>query len=60
MWYEKLALIIVAIGAINLGLAELGYDLVYLIFGSWSVVATIIYYVIAVLGLYALYLAIRY
>ncbi len=55
MWYEKLALVLAAIGAINWGLAELNFDLVDLIFGSWSALAaTIVYYVIALCGIWAL------
>lgn len=55
MWYEKTAMILVAVGAINWGLAQLNFDLVQLIFGSWSaLVATIVYYLIALAGVYAL------
>lgn len=53
-WYEKLALIIAAIGAINWGLAELNFNLVTLIFGTWPTVAMIVYYIIALCGIWAL------
>ena len=52
---EKTALVLSAIGAINWGLAELNFDLVEKILGSWPTVATIVYYLIAVCGLFALY-----
>ena len=44
--WEKIVLILAAIGAINWGLAELGYDLVELILGSVPTAATIVYYII--------------
>ena len=55
VWYKKLALVLAAIGAINWGLAELGWDAVQGLIGSWSAVtATIVYYIIALCGIYAL------
>lgn len=54
MWYEKTAMILAAIGAINWGLAELGFNLVNLIFGTWAVVESIVYYIIALCGIWAL------
>jgi len=54
-WYEKTALTLAAIGAINWGLAELGWDAVANLIGSWSpILATIVYYVIAICGIWAL------
>jgi len=60
MWYEKLALVLAAIGALNWGLTELGWNLVEAIF-SWAgaVVVSIIYYIVALAGLYALFLAFK-
>jgi len=55
MWYEKTALVLAAIGAINWGLAELNFNIVDLIFGSVPIAATIVYYIIALCGLFALY-----
>lgn len=55
MWLEKTALVLAAIGAINWGLQELGFGLVDLVFGTWPVVASIVYWVIAVCGVFALY-----
>jgi len=56
-WYEKTALVLTAIGAINWGLNELGWNLVDKLVGSWApaIAVTIVYYVIALCGLYALY-----
>ncbi len=54
-WYDKTALILAAVGAINWGLDELNFNLVELIFGSWPIVVSIVYYVVALCGLWALY-----
>jgi len=55
MWYEKTAYILAAIGALNWGLTELGFNLVSVIFDSWApVLATIVYYVVGISGLYVL------
>jgi len=54
-WYEKTALVLAAIGAINWGLAELGWNAVDKLIGSWSAAtAMVVYYVIALCGIYAL------
>jgi uncharacterized membrane protein YuzA (DUF378 family) len=54
-WYEKTALTIAAIGAINWGLAELGWNAVANLIGSWSpILASIVYYVVALCGIWAL------
>lgn len=60
MWYKTLALILAAIGAINLGLAELGWNLVDSVF-SWAgaTVVSVIYYIVALAGIYALILAFK-
>ena len=57
MWYQKLALVLAAIGAINWGLAELGWNLVDGLF-SWggAMLISIIYYVVGLAGLYSLFL----
>ncbi|MBU1160153.1 DUF378 domain-containing protein [Patescibacteria group bacterium] len=58
MWYEKLALVLAAIGAINWGLAEIGWNAVDALVGSWSVMtASIVYYIVGLSGIYALYKA---
>lgn len=60
MWYEKLALVLAAIGAINWGLTELGWNLVEELF-SWggSTLLAVIYYIVGIAGLYALFLAFK-
>lgn len=60
MWYEKLALILVAVGALNWGLDELGWNLVEAIF-SWAgaTVVSVVYYIVALAGLYVLFLAFK-
>jgi len=55
VWWKKTALILSAVGAINWGLKQFEWDLVEKILGTWSAVATVVYYLIAVCGLYALY-----
>jgi len=60
MWYEKLALVLAAIGGINWGLTELGWNLVDNLF-SWAgaTVISIIYYIVGLAGLYALFLVFK-
>lgn len=59
-WYTKTALVLSAIGAINWGLATLGWDAVKNLIGSWSpLLATIVYYVVALSGIYALVAAVK-
>ena len=60
MWYEKLALVLAAVGALNWGLAELGWNLVEAIF-SWAgaAVVSVVYYIIALAGLYVLFSAFK-
>jgi len=56
MWYKKTALVLSAIGAINWGLAELGWNAVENLIGSWAgaTVTMIVYYIVALCGIYAL------
>ena len=60
MWYEKLALVLAAIGALNWGLAELGWNLVDAAF-SWvgTTVVSVVYYIVALAGLYTIFLAFK-
>jgi len=51
-WYEKTALVLAALGAINWGLEELDFNLVELL-GN-ATVMTVVYWVIALCGVYAL------
>jgi len=60
MWYEKLALILAAVGAINWGLAELEWNAVENILGFVAWLPMIVYYIVGLAGLYALWLAIKY
>jgi uncharacterized membrane protein YuzA (DUF378 family) len=54
--WEKIVLVLAAIGAINWGLVELGWNLVEKLIGSWAgaTVTSIVYYVIALCGIWAL------
>jgi uncharacterized membrane protein YuzA (DUF378 family) len=53
--YDKIAMVLAAIGAINWGLTELGWNAVDNLIGSWSAVtASVVYYVVALCGVYAL------
>lgn len=51
---EKIVLILAAIGAINWGLYILDFDLVSLILGSIPTLATIVYAIIGLCGIWAL------
>jgi uncharacterized membrane protein YuzA (DUF378 family) len=54
-WYERTATFLVAIGAINWGLSQLGWNAVASLIGSWSpMLATIVYYLIGISGVWAL------
>lgn len=56
----KTALILSAIGAINWGLTELGWNAVDALIGSWSgILASIVYYLVGICGIYALTVAIK-
>lgn len=59
MWYKKVALILAAIGAINWGLAEIGWNAVSGLLGwAGNIVVSIVYYLVALCGVYALYEAV--
>lgn len=55
-WVEKVVLVIAAIGAINWGLTALGWNAVEALIGSWAgaTVTSIVYYVVALCGIWAL------
>lgn len=54
-WYEKTAMVLAAIGAINWGLAELGWNAVPGLLGwAGDVTVMIVYYIIALCGIWAL------
>ena len=53
-WYDKTAFVLAAIGAINWGLTALGYNVVNLLVGSWPIVESIVYYIVAIAGIWTL------
>ena len=53
-WLEKTALVLAAVGAINWGLTELGWNAVDSILGFVSWLPMIVYYIVALCGIYAL------
>jgi len=54
---EKITLVLALIGAVNWGLATLGYNIVNMIAGAvWPALENIIYYVVGASGIYQLYL----
>ncbi len=60
MWYEKLAMVLAAIGAINWGLVVLNWNAVEMIFGfAGTMVVNAIYVIVAISGIYSLYLAVK-
>lgn len=60
MWYEKLAIVLAAIGAINWGLVVLGFNAVELLLGWAGIIVTnIVYIIVAISGLYSLFLAFK-
>ena len=53
--FEQIVLVLAAIGAINWGLAELGWNAVDVLIGSWSIMtASIVYYIVGLCGIWAL------
>jgi len=59
-WYKKTAMVLSAIGAINWGLATMGWNAVDKLIGSWSGgLAMVVYYLVALCGIYALVAAIK-
>jgi len=55
-WVNKTALVLANIGAINWGLATLGWNAVDNLIGSWAgvIVADIVYYVVALCGIWGI------
>lgn len=60
MWYEKTAMTLAAIGAINWGLTVLGWNAVEMLLG-WTgmFLVNIVYAVVALSGLYTLFLTFK-
>jgi len=60
VWWSKTLLVLSAIGAINWGFAQFDWNLVDKLVGSWSpMTATIVYWVVALCGIYALVAAFK-
>jgi len=60
MWYEKLAMVLAAIGAINWGLVVLNWNAVENILGfAGTTVVNIVYVIVALCGVYSLFLALK-
>jgi uncharacterized membrane protein YuzA (DUF378 family) len=59
--WAKVAIILAAIGAINWGLAELGFNAVSVLIGSWAgaTIESIVYYLVGLCGIYALVKAVK-
>lgn len=58
---DWIAIVLVIIGALNWGLVGLfGLDLVAAIFGSVPILATIVYVLVGLAGLYMIYLVARW
>ena len=54
-WWQTTALVLSAIGAINWAFEQWGWNLVDKLIGSWSAgTATVVYYLVALCGVYAL------
>lgn len=54
-WYNKTALVLANIGAINWGLSVMGWNAVEKLIGSWSVMtANIVYVIVALCGIWGL------
>jgi uncharacterized membrane protein YuzA (DUF378 family) len=55
---DWLALVLVIVGGLNWGLVTLvGLDLVQTLFGTWPMVASVVYYLVALSALYLLIVA---
>jgi len=53
-WYNKTALALANIAAINWGLFAFGYDLVDLLVGTWAMVAKTVYVILALCGVWGI------
>ena len=54
-WYIKTALVLANIGAINWGLTELGWNAVDNLLGFVNWLPMIVYYIVALCGIFGLY-----
>ena len=53
-WLDKTALVLAAIGAINWALVTFDWNLVDKLLGTWPIAVNIVYWIIALCGLYAI------
>lgn len=53
-WLGKTAIVLANIGAINWGLDYFGWNLVEALVGNWPAVATTVYFIVAICGIYGL------
>ena len=58
-WYEKTAMILAAVGAINWGLVAMNFNLVNFLVGSWPIVERIVYGLVGISGIYAIIAALK-
>lgn len=58
-WYEKTALILSAVGAINWGLTAMNFNLVNILVGAVPWLETTVYALVGLCGIYALVAAIK-
>mgnify|MGYP003978196329 CR=1 FL=1 len=54
-WLDWVAIVLVIIGAINIGLAELGYNVLDMVIGSISQLSMAVNILIGLSGLYLIY-----
>ena len=60
MWHEKLAMVLAAIGAINWGLVVFGFNAVEMLLGwAGTIVTNLVYIIVAISGIYSLFLAFK-
>lgn len=53
-WYEKTALVLSAVGAINWGLTAMNFNLVNFLLGAVPLLETTVYALVGLCGIYAL------
>ncbi len=56
---NKIAYVLVLIGALNWGLYALNFDLVELLFGSWPMVAKVVYLLVGLSALWLIVLKLK-
>jgi uncharacterized membrane protein YuzA (DUF378 family) len=56
---EIIALVLMIIGGLNWGLVALGFNLVEYLFGATSIITTIVYALVGISALYAIFFAFK-